>query len=69
MKALKAHRRYDQEQEDLRYKARLKAEEEKLAKMTPEDRDAYLKEQKKRVNKALSFLSVPQMFEGPYSKL
>ena len=68
MNALKARKRYDQEQAELRHRAWLKAEEEKLAAMDPEERKKYEADKKKRVNNALSLLGISQMIGGPYSR-
>lgn len=68
MNALKARRRYDEEQEIKRWEAYRKAEEEKYAAMTEEEREAYRKEKSernRRVAQTLGMMSA--MMNGPYS--
>lgn len=68
MNALKARRRYDEEQELKRWEAYRKAEEEKYAAMTEEEREAYRKEKSernRRVAQTLGMMSA--MMNGPYT--
>lgn len=69
MKALKARKRYDDEQLQLRREAERKAEEEKIAAMSEEERTAYLKEQKERQMKAVEALRMLRLMGGPYSNV
>lgn len=69
MKALKARKRYDDEQLQLRRDAERKAEEEKIAAMSEEERAVYLKEKKERQMKAVEALRMLRLIGGPYSNV
>ena len=69
MNALKARQRYDAEQRALAYKKYREEEEAKLAAMSPEEREAYEAEQKKKTQNALHTLTALRTFAGPYSNI
>lgn len=69
MNALKARRRYDAEQEALKWKKHQQEEQSKIDSMSPSEREIYLKEKRERTNKALSILAALHRFAGPYSNL
>lgn len=69
MNALKARRRYDAEQEALKWEKHRQEEQSKIDSMSPDEREIYLKEKRERTNKTLSILAALHRFAGPYSNL
>ena len=68
MNALKARKRYDDEQEMLKWENHRKQEEEKYAAMTEEEREIYRQEQSSRNKRIAQTLGMMSAFmNGPYS--
>ena len=68
MNALKARKRYDDEQEMLKWENYRKQEEEKYAAMTEEEREIYKQEQSRKNRQIAQTLGMMSAFmNGPYS--
>ena len=59
MNTLKYHERYNAQKEQEAEKKRWEEEQEKRAKMTPEELEAYLAERDRTVKNALELLTLP----------
>lgn len=69
MNAMKARKRYDEEQRYKAYKEAQEAEKERVDAMSEEDRQEYLAKKKKRQREAMSLLSIGSLVGGPYSNM
>lgn len=68
MKALKARKRYDAEQQDLAWRKRQEEEQSKIDAMSDDERKAYLEEKEHRRRNTMQLLGVMSaLASGPYS--
>ena len=58
MNTLKYHERYNAQKSAEELDRRMKEEQEKIAQMSPEEREAYLEEKRKRQKRTLELLSL-----------